>query len=319
MAAARVPTGSTAPGWASQEWRVFGTGARMVLAETGDGAAARRAVDDVLAAVDLAASRFRQDSEISALNRADGQAVVVSELFAELIRVGLDAAQETAGAVDPTLGAQLQQLGYDQTFRDVPRNGPAITVQLRRPASWRAVEFDREARTVRLPAGVQLDLGATAKAHASDLAAAAAHAATGAPVLISLGGDIAVAGDTPEGGWTIAVAEDSAAELSASHPLVTIAWGGLATSSTTVRRWRRGEEVVHHLLDPLTARPATGPWRTATVAGRTCLEANVAATAAIVLGSSAPPWLAARGLPARLVSRTGDVQTVRGWPDEERT
>jgi FAD:protein FMN transferase len=90
--------------------------------------------------------------------------------------------------------------------------------------------------------------------------------------------------------------------------------GGLATSTTTQRRWRRGGETVHHLLDPRTGRPVAGPWRTASVAAASCVAANTASTAALVLGAHAPGWLAARGLPARLVAQEGIVTTVGGWP-----
>lgn len=304
------------PAWTTADWRIFGTGARMVLPAGSDLTAAREVVDCELAAIDLAASRFRDDSEISVLNRAAGTTVVVSDLLAELIGVALGAAESSGGAVDPTVGELLQQLGYDRTFRDLPPDGPAPTVTIRRRPDWRAVEFDGRAHTVRLPPGVTLDLGATAKAHASDRAAALVHEVTDGPVLVSLGGDITVAGPPPEGGWTVAVAEDSNTALTVAGPRVVISGGGLATSSKTVRQWRRGGDILHHLIDPWQAHPAAGPWRTATVAAATCLEANVAATAAIVLGESAVAWLAARGLPARLVSETGTVRVVGGWPEE---
>lgn len=300
----------------TQAWRVFGTGARLVMPKGADLAAAREVVDRELAAIDLAASRFRDDSELSRLNRNGGRPLVVSDLFAELIGVALDAAIRTDGAVDPALGAVLETIGYDRTFSAVSAHGPALTLSVQRQAGWQMVEFDRPARTVRLPAGVHLDLGATAKAHASDRAAAAAHRATGSPVLLSLGGDMAVAGPPPEGGWPIAVAEDSNAALGDHHPVVVITQGGIATSSTTVRHWRRGEEVVHHLIDPLTGRPTSGPWRTVTVAAATCVEANVAATAAVVLGEAATAWLQDRRLPARLVDQSGAVSVVNGWPED---
>lgn len=316
MGTTSSPEGPGVESWATEDWRVFGTGARMVLPAGSDIGAARQVVDRELAAIDLAASRFREDSEISCLNRAEGQTVIVSALFAELIGVALDAADSTDGAVDPTLGELLQQIGYDRTFREVPKDGPAITIAIQRRPDWRMVELDRQAGTVRLPIGVSLDLGATAKAYASDAAAAAVHAVTGGPVLISLGGDIAVAGPPPGGGWPVAVAEDSNIALDAGGPAVVIVEGGLATSSKTVREWRRGDDVLHHLIDPWTSRPAAGPWRTVTVAAPTCLEANVAATAAIVLGEGATRWLTTRRLPARLVSASGAVRAVNGWPEE---
>jgi thiamine biosynthesis lipoprotein len=92
--------------------------------------------------------------------------------------------------------------------------------------------------------------------------------------------------------------------------------GGLATSSTTVRRWRRGNVDLHHIVDPRTGLPARTCWRTVTVGAGSCVDANAAATAAIVWGEPAPGWLAGRGLPARLVRACGSVVTVGGWPAE---
>jgi FAD:protein FMN transferase len=176
--------------------------------------------------------------------------------------------------------------------------------------------MDPERRAVRVPAGSELDLGATAKALVADRAASSACAAAGCGVLVSLGGDVAVAGEPPSRGWPIRVADDHAAGLDAPGPVVSIAGGGLATSSTAVRRWRAGEVELHHIIDPRTGRSAVTPWRTVTVAAATCVDANVAATAAIVLGGDAPAWLAARALAARLVSETGAATCAAGWPAE---
>jgi thiamine biosynthesis lipoprotein len=169
---------------------------------------------------------------------------------------------------------------------------------------------------VRVPRGVEIDLGATAKALTSDLAAAAAcKAIDGGGVLVSLGGDIAVAGEAPEQGWSIQASEDSAAPIDDKEEAVMITSGGLATSSTTVRRWTRGGVVLHHIIDPATGLPADSCWRTATVVAATCVDANIASTAAIVMGRNAISWLEARRLPARLVDLAGNVQRLAGWPE----
>ena len=165
-----------------------------------------------------------------------------------------------------------------------------------------------------LPAGVALDLGATAKALAADRAARAARHAAGCGVLVSLGGDIAVAGPAPGDGWAIRVTEDHAAPESAAGQTITIRSGGLATSGTTVRRWRAQGAERHHILDPRSGRPAAVVWRTASVAAASCVDANTASTAAIVRGADAAPWLLRHRLPARLVSAHGRVLLLGGWP-----
>jgi thiamine biosynthesis lipoprotein len=98
--------------------------------------------------------------------------------------------------------------------------------------------------------------------------------------------------------------------------VVTMRDGGLATSSTVARRWRRGGDVLHHILDPRTGLPAAPVWRTVSVAATTCADANTAATAAIIRGRQALPWLGGLGLPARLVSQDGVIHTVNAWPED---
>lgn len=132
---------------------------------------AQRILTSQLAAIDGACSRFRDDSELSALNRADGYPITVSALFAGAIDVALRAAAITDGDVDPTCGRSLVRLGYDRDYAMLAEDTSALTQPAEPAAGWRCVEFDAERQTVRLPAGTVLDLGATAKALAADLAA----------------------------------------------------------------------------------------------------------------------------------------------------
>ena len=271
-----------------------------------------------LAASDETCSRFRADSELSRLNHsAGGTRVTISPLLAEAVRVALRAAETTGGIVDPTVGRSLRLLGYDRTFTIV-RSRDSITMRVGyAPApGWRSVGLDDETRPLRLEPGTELDLGATAKALAADRAAQAAAMRTGCGVLVSLGGDIAVSGRAPEEGWPVLIADDHRARLAGPGPVVAITSGGLATSSTEVRRWRVGEVELHHIVDPRTGTPVERVWRTVTVAAASCVDANTASTAAIVLGCDAPAWLEARRLPARLVEAGGRVVTVGAWPTE---
>jgi thiamine biosynthesis lipoprotein len=279
--------------------------------------AARDAVDEVVAAVDAACSRFRADSEVSRLARAGGAETVVSRTLAEALAAALRAARLTDGAVDPTLGRSMVALGYDRDLAQIPADRPdarppAPTVV--RAAAWQDVELDVVRRTVRVPPGVLLDLGATAKAYAADRAAAAATARTGLPVLVGLAGDIAVAGTEAEHPWTVRVAERPD---DLGGPLVAVHDGGVATSTTRARRWALAGLPVHHLLDPVTGLPAEEHWRTVTVAAASCLDANIASTATVVKGPSGLEWLRGTGLPARLVDADGAVVTVNGWPPED--
>jgi len=182
---------------------------------------------------------------------------------------------------------------------------------------WWCIELDATAKTVRVPTGVRLDFGATAKALAADRAAARVAAETGCGVLIGLGGDIAVAGPAPQGGWPVGVAVHASAPLHAVEQVISISEGGLASSSTLVRTWRRAGRRMHHIVDPLTGDVARECWTLVTVAASSCVEANTASTAAVVWGDQAPDRLSGLGLPARLVFRDGTVRTVGGWPEHD--
>jgi thiamine biosynthesis lipoprotein len=295
--------------------RALGTNMRLIVTRSDRLAAAKAAADRVIKAIDEAASRFRDDSELSRINREPGRRIAVSPLMARALAAGLRGARLTGGAVDPTVGSAVRLAGYDRDFAAIPADGSPITISVTRVPGWRAVEFDEAARTVCVPRGVEIDLGATAKALASDLAAAAALEAAGAGgVLVSIGGDIALAGDPPPEGWAIQTSEDSGAPIDDSEDTITIQSGGVATSSITVRRWTRGGIVLHHIIDPATGTPAAGPWRTASVVAASCVDANIAATAAIVMGEAAIPWLEANRLQARLVDRDGGIHRLSGWP-----
>jgi thiamine biosynthesis lipoprotein len=295
-------------------WPALGTGVRLLTTDPAGLAAARQVVAAEVAAIDLAASRFRADSEVSGLAAAGGRAMPISPLFAAAIGAALRAARLTGGAVDPTVGTALADLGYDRDLARLPARPGRITV--RRLPGWRSVELDAAAGTVRVPPGTLLDLGATAKAFAADRAARRAAETAGCGVLVSLGGDVAVAGAAPSGGWQVRVTDDHARTDGGQQ--VVIRSGGLATSSTTVRRWRRRGRELHHLLDPATCTPVDSPWRTVSVAAGCCLDANVASTATIVLADRGLSWLAATGLPGRLVAHDGTVHCVGGWPAEDR-
>jgi thiamine biosynthesis lipoprotein len=253
----------------------FGTSAVLTLADDRDSAEAEALMRRRLHDIDRAASRFRPDSEL-ALVEAMGGPRRVSALLAGAVHTALAAARDTAGKVDPTA-----------------RPGS--------PGRWEAVDLDPHRRVLSVPEGMEIDLGATGKALIADRIARDVQRMTGSAVMVNLGGDVACAGG---GGWDIGVADDHKAAV--ADQVVRIRSGGLATSSTVVRPG--------HILDPASGEPVESPWRTVTVAARSCVAANTASTAAIVLGPSAPRWLAARSLPARLVARDGTVVRVGGWP-----
>jgi len=291
---------------------LWGTTGRLLVTDARHLEVAWQAVEAEVTAMGAACDRFRRDSELSRLNAAGGHPVEVSALFTTTLRHALDVAMATGGLVDPTVGGALISAGYDRDFAEVRTSKGVVRTAPRPVAGWPVVELT--GRTVRVPRGVTLDLGATAKAYAADRAAARAAADTGCGVLVGLGGDIAVSGPAPDDGWRVRVSDDHRAGPDDPGQSIRIDDGGLATSSLTVRRWRRGGRWLHHIMDPATGAPAGTHWRTVSVAAATCLAANAASTAAMVRGIGADDWLAGRGLPARLVRLDGTVITVAGWP-----
>jgi FAD:protein FMN transferase len=264
-------------------------------------------VRTVLDEVEMAASRFRCDSELSLLRPG---ANTISATLADLVDHALHAARVTDGLVDPTVGATLVAWGYDRSIELVDDDGPGITVVPQVPG-WKSVALD--GRLLRIPSGLVLDLGATAKARTADLAASRAADRVEAPVLVAIGGDIATVGDGPDLGWQVLVRDT---EDDPDCQVTLAAGSAVATSSTVRRAWSRGGQVLHHILDPRTAAPAVPVWRSVTVAAPTCTEANTASTAAVVLGHRASAWLSDRGYAARLVDQKYRVSRLGAWPKE---
>jgi thiamine biosynthesis lipoprotein len=298
--------------------RAIGTTATAAVSDPDRLLLARATLIRELRSLDLACSRFRPDSELQALNAAaGGPPRAVGELLWDALAAALRVARMTDGLVDPTIGRAMRLAGYDRTFSRLELRSPPRAVTRFVPAGrWHEIALDPDHRTVRVPAGVELDLGASAKALGADRIAAEIHSCTGTGALVSIGGDVAVVGRAPAGGWVIGIDDDHRTAPERVRARVSVESGGVASSGIRVRRWRTASGEMHHILDPRTGRPARSPWSTVTVAAATCLDANAASTAAIVLGADAPGWLAERALPARLARPEGAALYVAGWPQE---
>jgi thiamine biosynthesis lipoprotein len=295
------------------QWDVWGTVARIVVTDPHALDAATKLTGAEVAAVDVACSRFREDSELAAVYRAHGRPVQVSDRLAELIKAALQAADETNGDVDPTLGNALAALGYDRDFATLNLSAhTAGQIAIFPSPDWRAIQLHGNELSV--PAGIRLDLGATAKAWTADRCAGVVAEQCGTGVLVALGGDIATAGPAPDG-WNILV-QDGPDEPASSINLP--AGAAIATSSTISRSWRQGNQAIHHILSPGTGAPAPRVWRTVSVVADTCLDANTLSTAAVVRGHGARSWLDDLGASARLVDMDGSIVTSGVWPVNEQ-
>ncbi len=266
-------------------------------------------VRGVFAEWDRRLSRFRPDSELSALNAAAGQTVAVSSLLFRVTWAALEAAAATDGLFDPAMLDQLAAAGYDRTFAELPADRPADPGPARPGGAWRGIRLDVHHRTVDLPAGAHLDFGGIAKGMAVDESLRGLAELEVTPALVEAGGDLAVVG-CPAGlpAWPVGI------EIDGGLRTVGLPHGALATSSVSRRHWRTGGLEQHHLLDPRTVLPARSGVRSASVAAASCRQAEVAAKVALILGPDAgPAFLDRNGLTGLLVLDDGRELPVGAW------
>ncbi len=301
----------------TRSFRALGTSALVVVTDPANADEAERLLRTEVEAIDLACSRFRPDSELAHLHANAGRTVEVSPLLFEALDVAYSVAEMTHGAVDPTVGSAVEALGYDRDFERI-ESRPLPMADLRPVPGFRHLHLDPRRRAVRIPKGVRLDLGSSAKALLADKAAARVVDRLGSGALISIGGDVAVAGETPPGGWAIGIAVDSSVGADDVDQVVAIHQGGLASSSTEVRTWQMGSARVHHIVDPATGCSSDPYWRLVSATGASCVDANALSTAAVVWGMEAVERLRPFGQAIRLLRHDGEVVTLGGWPEDRR-
>lgn len=279
----------------------FAMNCRMLAvteAETPDAARALERIPVQFEGWEQSLSRFRDDSELSRLNRSTGEWVRVSETLWQALRAARNAARQSDGLVLPTLLESLAAAGYDRSFETLGpstaarETSPAATGAAAPAGTWRDIRLDAWRRSVRLPPGMRLDLGGVAKGWAADRAARLLGRF--GPALVDAGGDIAVSGPRPGGQrWPIAVA--SPLSPGSQLELLLIDRGGVATSGRDYRRWQSNGRWQHHILDPRTGLPAETDVLSATVIAGDALKGETAAKAVLILGSrDGLGWLDAR-------------------------
>jgi thiamine biosynthesis lipoprotein len=300
----------------ARSFPAIGTTATVVVQDPGRAEAAEGMLRAELESIDLACSRFRPDSELEMVHAHAGAAVRVSSLLFDALATSYDVAERTHGAVDPTIGNAIAALGYDQDLSHVQVRPARPPATLHPVAGFTHLHLNAARRTVRIPRGVRLDLGSSAKAFAADRAAGRISHELGSGVLVSLGGDVAVAGPPPEGGWAIGIAVDSSTPVDRVDQVVAIHGGGLASSSTAVRTWNSGARRVHHIIDPASGDCVAPYWTLVSATGESCVAANAVSTAAIVWGDGALRQLAPFDQAVRMVRHDGRVFSLNGWPAE---
>ena len=279
----------------------------------GDSGRMQAILNELTQRCETAVSRFSPLSELSRVSKDVGDHVVSEDLtdYLESAALGMFL---SGGLLDPCIGDALVGLGYDKDFDTLSESSLMTKLPRRRFGEAVSINGESHVFTVRQPCVV--DLGATAKARCADLIVRRVledGAASG--VIIGLGGDLSLAGVAPEDGWPVAIATSAkSTNHGETHRSLSVFGGGVATSSTEVRRWAAGGSEHHHVINPATGQSAVSPWRLVTVLAPSCLEANIAATTAHLQGDSAPQVLADGGFGAFLVSYEGEAIEVGFWP-----
>ncbi|MGP0029707.1 MAG: FAD:protein FMN transferase [Acidimicrobiales bacterium] len=299
-----------------RSWPAIGTRATVVVRHADHAGPAERLLRAEIDAFDRACSRFRGDSELQMVHAHAGQTVRVSPQLFEALDVACRVARRTSGAVDPTIGNAIERLGYDRDYREVACRPRSALPELGPVVGFAHVHLSHARRTVRIPRGVRLDLGSSAKALIADRAATRIADAVGSGALVSIGGDVAAAGAPPRDGWAVGIALSSATPVDEVDQVVAIRRGGLASSSTSVRTWTRGDRTVHHIIDPTTGDCVPPYWALVSATGPTCVEANAVTTAALVWGRDALRRLCTFDQAVRLVRHDGRAFSLNGWPAE---
>lgn len=254
-------------------FRAMGTVGHVVLLGAG-----APPIDEVVGRVEeleAAWSRFRPGAELSRLGAGDGRPALVSHPTAMLLQRCVWAWRRTGGRFDPTVLHAIRAAGYDRDFEDLPE---LVTLEAAEPPpGCVGIEVDASIDLVRLPAGVGIDPGGLGKGLAADLVATAAVELGAAGAMVSLGGDLRVAGSPPAEGWEVALDHHIAPVAR-----VNLLDAAVATSSTLRRRWATPQGPAHHVIDPRTGRPSTGPLVACSVLAAEAWWAEALATTLLV-------------------------------------
>ncbi len=260
-------------------------------------------------------TRFRPDSELNRLHANSGRWVRVSADLLSAINWCQRMYEETEGIFDPSIRRSLEACGYDRTFRSMlDRDEPAHGCC---PAPGLAgLEIDRVGRRVRLDRNTSIDLGGVGKGLAADIVAHELVNLGATSAYVSIGGDIHAAGEPPDSGaWDVPLLHPVSGDTVVVYPL---AGGGLVMSTVALRRWRRGSQVLHHIIDPRTGTPADTDVLAVAVAARSAARAEALAKSAIILGARDGAAMLRRSHVRAWIMTDDDITTLEEQPHEEQ-
>lgn len=228
-------------------------------------------------------TRFTNTSELAELNRSAGAWFQVSTDMLQVLREAMRLARETEGLFNPAILPALKQAGYDRSMDDIHKNPDRVgLVRVMEIRDFRTIELNPETHFVRLPEGMQVDLGGIAKGWIAEQAARLLAQYTQA-CAVNAGGDMCLVNLPPdEPDWAIGLEDPLHPEQDLA--LLHVAPGAVATSAVTKRKWQYNGRNQHHLIDPRTGEPAVTEWLSVTVWAAWATDAEVYAKALLIGG-----------------------------------
>ena len=305
--------------WQTVTFRAMGSHINLWL-DSADTAwlAAFELVEELFRSNEEALSRFREDSELSQLNRHSGEWFPVSLLLWEVLQAAVDMAAATGGLFDPTILDALEFAGYTQSFEVLTTavNYNPHFKNNHHVGAWRDIRFDSLNQRVLLPPGSRIDLGGIAKGFTAQQAVDILNQY--GPCLVDAGGDL-TAGTAPYGfaGWPVAVAAPKTDVEPLDLFTLWLAEGSLATSGIDYRHWLRNGRTVHHLIDPFSGQPAETDVITTTVLAKEATTAEAWATAALIGGTTTGmAHLVANQFPAVMITCNNKLMLTPAMADK---
>lgn len=237
-------------------------------------------------------SRYISGSVVGRINASNGEEIEVDAETAHLLDFAAHCHGISDGMFDITSGVLRRIWRFDGSDR-IPSE--AEIRKARALIGWEKLSW--RAPVIRLPPGMEIDLGGLGKEYAVDRALAAARAITQAPVLVNFGGDLRVSGPRGSGArWKVAI--ESVDRGGEAAGMLELSDGALATSGDARRYLLKNGKRYGHILNPRTGRPVENPPRSVTVAAPTCVEAGLTATLAVLQGKRAEAFLKREGVRA---------------------
>lgn len=294
----------------AQERSLFAMNTYMTFTAYGKNAA--EALDMALEQVEEAEALWSvtdQNSEIYQANHSGGQPVTVSDETAQLVSFALDMAEQTDGAVDPTIYPVLSAWGFTTQSKQVPEEGQIASLLQNVDYGRISLEGDR----LTVPDGMQLDMGAVGKGYAGDLVIEVLKEYGVESALINLGGNVQAIGSRPDGNdWRLGI---RAPWEEGNLGVLRISDAAVVTSGGYENYFEDEEGNIYwHILDPSTGYPADGGLQAVTIIGEEGKLCDALSTALFVMGEDGAVkyWRANGGFDMLLVTEDGEIILTEG-------